>query len=149
MSRWMRGLRRCWLALLLGMLTVPALAHEMSMAEMQLREVAPGDFLWQWGPSEKYPPGQVLRLQWPEGCTADATHVRCGEHGLAGRVSVEGVGEFFSAVLVKVNWRDGQTRVYTLTKAQPSVQLRRHEALPMVEQFWQHVLESARHLLWE
>lgn len=123
MSRWLRGLRRCWLALLLGMLTVPALAHEMSMAEMQLREVAPGDFLWQWGPSEKYPPGQVLRLQWPEGCTADATHVRCGEHGLAGRVSVEGVGEFFSAVLVKVNWRDGQTRVYTLTKAQPAVQL--------------------------
>lgn len=125
-----RVLQRLWraacaggLALVLMLQGGPARAHEMSMAEMQLREVAPGDFLWQWGPSEKYPPGQVLRIQWPEGCTADATHLRCGERGLTGRISVEGVGEYFSAALIKVHWRDGQARVYTLTKAQPTVQL--------------------------
>ena len=50
------------LAWSLALLHGPAGAHEMTMAEMQLREVAPGDFLWQWGPSEKYPPGQVLKL---------------------------------------------------------------------------------------
>lgn len=111
------------LAASLACAAIPARAHEMSMAEMQLREVAPGDFLWQWGPSEKVPPGQVLRLQWPQGCTSDATRLRCGPDGLAGRLEVAGVGEAFSALLLKVHWRDGQSRVYTLTQAQPAVQL--------------------------
>ena len=118
-------LKRLRAALLLALVAaaLPSPAHEMSMAEMQLREVAPGDFLWQWGPSEKYPPSQVLRVSWPEGCEADATRLRCGERGLSGRIAIDGVGEYFSAALVKVHWRDGQSRVYTLTKAQPAVQL--------------------------
>ena len=114
---------RAWLLLAAAATASPAFAHEMSMAEMQLRELAPGEFLWQWGPSEKYPPSQVLQVSWPEGCVADATRLRCGARGLAGRVAIEGVGEYFSAALVKVHWRDGQVRVYTLTKAQPAVQL--------------------------
>ena len=36
---------------------------------------------------------------------------------------MEGVGQRFSAVLVKVFWADGQSRVYTLTAGQPSVTL--------------------------
>jgi hydrogenase/urease accessory protein HupE len=38
-------------------------------------------------------------------------------------MEVEGVGRRFSAVMVKVLWQDGQTRVYTLTAGQPRVQL--------------------------
>lgn len=114
---------RAVLLLALALIAAPTRAHEMSMAEMQVREVAPGEFMWQWGASEKYHPSQVLRVTWPEGCEADATRLRCAGPGLAGRLAISGVGEYFSAALVKVHWRDGQVRVYTLTKAQPSVQL--------------------------
>lgn len=101
----------------------PAVAHEMTMAEMQLRETQPGEFLWQWGAGEKRPVSQDLTPVWPQGCTADATVLRCGASGLAGTLSVKGVGDRYSAAVVRVFWRDGQTRVYTLTKAQPAVQL--------------------------
>ena len=41
----------------------------------------------------------------------------------AARSACEGVGKRYSAAMVKVFWLDGQSRVYTLTAAQPSVQL--------------------------
>jgi hydrogenase/urease accessory protein HupE len=49
--------------------------------------------------------------------------IRCGAAGLRGTLTVDGVGNSYSAVMVKVFWLDGQTRVYTLTTAQPKVQL--------------------------
>ncbi|MGM9480559.1 HupE/UreJ family protein [Roseateles sp. NT4] len=101
----------------------PAFGHEMSMAEMQLRETQRGEFLWQWMASDKRPAAQDLTPVWPAGCTADATMLRCGPQGLSGTLSVNGVGERYSAAMVKVFWLDGQSRVYTLTKAQPTVQL--------------------------
>lgn len=102
---------------------LPAFGHEMSMAEMQLRETQRGEFLWQWGAGEKRPIAQDLTPVWPQGCTVEPNVLRCGETGLAGTLSVKGVGERYSAAVVRVFWRDGQTRVYTLTKAQPTVQL--------------------------
>ncbi len=114
-----------WLLLLAAALpaALPAFGHEMSMAEMQLRETRRGEFLWQWGAGEKRPIAQDLTPVWPQACKADAGMLRCGEAGLAGTLSVKGVGERYSAAVVRVFWLDGQTRVYTLTKAQPSVQL--------------------------
>ena len=45
MSRW-------WLRISLALLAACGLstawAHELSMAEMELREVAPGQFTWMW-----------------------------------------------------------------------------------------------------
>jgi hydrogenase/urease accessory protein HupE len=49
--------------------------------------------------------------------------LRCGEDGLRGTLGMRGVGKGVSAVLVKVHWLDGQTRIYTLTAGQPEVQL--------------------------
>ncbi|MFT7773049.1 HupE/UreJ family protein [Roseateles sp.] len=114
-----------WLLALVATLpaALPAFGHEMSMAEMQLRETRRGEFLWQWGAGEKRPIAQDLTPVWPQACAAEATVLRCGEAGLAGTLSVKGVGERYSAAVVRVFWLDGQTRVYTLTKAQPSVQL--------------------------
>jgi hypothetical protein len=60
---------------------------------------------------------------WPQGCEADAGVLRCGARGLTGVLSVEGVGDAYSAALVKVFWLDGQSRVYTLTAQQPLVHL--------------------------
>jgi hydrogenase/urease accessory protein HupE len=113
--------RRCLLALLV-LLAATASAHEISMAEMELRQASPGEFLWQWTAGNRTGEN-VLRPVWPEGCRDDAGVLRCGEGGLRGRLGMEGVGQRFSAVLVKVYWLDGQMRVYTLTAGQASVQL--------------------------
>jgi hydrogenase/urease accessory protein HupE len=111
------------LAALLALCSLVAGAHELSMAEMQVREVAPGQFLTQWTASEKRAASEVLHPVWPEGCAAEGEMLRCGEGGLKGTLSVDGVGKDYSAAMVKVFWLDGQSRVYTLTAGQPSVQL--------------------------
>lgn len=102
-----------------------ASAHEMSMAEMELRETSVGEFFWQWSAAsdKRRPISEELKVEWPEGCTAAATALHCGKEGLKGKLSIHGVGKAYSAVLVKVFWRDGESRVYTLTGGQPSVQL--------------------------
>ncbi len=114
---------RAALLLALSVVVLPGWAHEMSMAEMQLRETKRGEFIWQWGAGEKRPIAQDLAPVWPASCQAEANMLRCGESGLSGSLSVNGVGERYSAAVIKVFWLDGQTRVYTLTKGQPTVQL--------------------------
>ncbi|WP_290659755.1 HupE/UreJ family protein [Aquabacterium sp.] len=118
-------MRRCLNGLLVGLalLASTASAHEMSMAEMQVREMAPGEFLWQWTASEKGAVADVLKPIWPEGCQAELNVLHCGKLGMQGTLSVEGVGKAYSAALVKVFWLDGQSRVYTLTAGQPTVHL--------------------------
>jgi len=108
-----------WLALAAS----SAGAHEMTMAELELRETRPGEFLWQWGASGSRPIADELTPSWPEACRSEANLLRCGQLGLSGVFSIDGVGERYSAALVKVYWRDGQSRVYTLTERQPSVHL--------------------------
>jgi hydrogenase/urease accessory protein HupE len=111
---------------LLALLTLgsaPARAHEMSIAEMEIRETPTGDFLWQWIATNDRTGRMTLVPQWPEGCVADGQVVQCGAAGLTGRFVIDGVGKKYSAAIVKVHWRDGQTRVHTLTESQPSVQL--------------------------
>jgi hydrogenase/urease accessory protein HupE len=124
----MRRSPRAWLvaavALAPAALVAPARAHEMSMAEMEVRETSPGEFFWQWSAaSDKRPMGDDLVPSWPEACQAGPNVLRCGAAGLKGTLSMDGVGKRYSAALVKVVWRDGQTRVYALTKAQPTAQL--------------------------
>ena len=122
MKRLVKWLRAA-LLLALAAAALPSLAHEMSMAELLLHEIRRGEFIWQWGAGEKRPIAQDLTPVWPAGCTAEANVLRCGEQGLSGTMSVRGVGERYSAAIVKVIWQDGESRVYTLTKAQPTVHL--------------------------
>jgi hydrogenase/urease accessory protein HupE len=89
---------------------------------MEVRESARGEFLWQWLPSEK-PPADELRVIWPESCQPGESVLHCGTQGLRGTLEIEGVGQTYSAAMVKVFWLDGQNRVYTLTTAQPKVHL--------------------------
>jgi hydrogenase/urease accessory protein HupE len=116
---------RAWLVAGLLLLCCAAHAHELTMAEMELRETAPGEFLWQWSASNEKQrlPSEDLSPVWPKQCEVGPTVLRCGEEGLRGALSVEGVGRSYSAVLVRVYWLDGQSRVYTLTAAQPKIQL--------------------------
>jgi len=112
-----------WLGLLALLASGGARAHELTMAEMQLREMAPGEFAWQWTASEKGTVSDDLTPHWPEGCTVDDTVLHCGAGGLRGTLSIDGVGERYSATLVKVFWLSGDSRVYTLTAGQPHVTL--------------------------
>ena len=119
----MRRMIRSLLMAGLALLGNAAFAHEMSMAEMQLRETARGEFLWQWTASEKRAASDDLTPVWPEACRAEANVLHCSDTGLQGTLSIDGVGKRYSAALVKVFWLDGQSRVYTLTAGQPTVQL--------------------------
>ncbi|NWG73731.1 MAG: HupE/UreJ family protein [Rubrivivax sp.] len=120
MSRWWRSLG---LALLVLLAAGGAAAHEMSIAEMELRETAPGEFLWQWTASGARPVASALTPRWPETCRAEENMLRCGPGGLRGTLSIDGIGKRYSAALVKVFWLDGGSRVYTLTEGVPRVQL--------------------------
>jgi hypothetical protein len=124
-ARWAGLLHACSLtACLLALSARPAAAHEMTMAEMEVRETIPGDFFWQWSASnDKRPMGDDLTPRWPQSCVAGPSAIHCGSAGLRGTLSVDGVGKRYSAALIKVYWLDGQSRVYTITSAQPQVQL--------------------------
>jgi hydrogenase/urease accessory protein HupE len=101
-----------------------ARAHEMTMAEMDVRETAPGEFIWLWSATnDKRPLGTDLAPVWPAGCREDPNSLHCGTNGLKGTFSVTGVGERYSAAIVKIHWLDGQSSVYTLTSAQPRAEL--------------------------
>jgi hypothetical protein len=91
---------------------------------MEVHETAPGDFIWLWSAvNDKRPMEGDLVPRWPEVCSGDANALHCGKSGLTGTLSIEGVGKRYSAAMVKVIWLDGQSRVYTLTSAQPKVEL--------------------------
>jgi hydrogenase/urease accessory protein HupE len=144
------------LLLALAFVARPAAAHEMTIAEMELREVAPSQFLWQWTATGNRPVDDALRPTWPAGCVAEPGVVRCDANGLKGTFAIDGIGEGYSAVLMKVFWRDGQSRVYTLTRAQPRVQLfgsadDRRGIVEVASAYTvlgvQHILEGIDHLL--
>jgi hydrogenase/urease accessory protein HupE len=119
----MKSLLRALLALALAAIAGAAAAHEMSMAEMEVRQLSHTEFLWQWTATGNRPAVQTLVPVWPEGCRAEANLLRCDERGLRGTLQMQGVGEVYSAALVKVVWLDGQARVYTLTGSQPKARL--------------------------
>ncbi len=119
----MRPVLRAFLLMLWAFMAMPSHAHEMTMAEMQLREINRGDFLMMWGPGEKRAPSDELSPVWPESCRAEGSMIHCGERGLSGLLQMDGIGKTFSAAMVKVYWLDGGVRVYTLTASQPTVHL--------------------------
>jgi hypothetical protein len=108
--------------LALGLL-LPALApaHELSLADLRLREVRPGEFLWNWGTGGLgRSPQDELAIRWPDGCSAQGDQLLCRQ-GLKGELAVTGIGDSYSATLLRVTWQDGQSRTYTLTQAQPAL----------------------------
>jgi hydrogenase/urease accessory protein HupE len=157
----MKRLLHAWLFAALTLCGVtfsaPAPAHEMTMAEMEVRETAPGEFFWQWSAqNDKRPMGDDLIPHWPESCEPGPNRLSCGKAGLKGALAIDGVGKRYSAAIVKVFWLDGQTRAYTLTQAQPTVQLygSAEDQRGKGEIAWaytvlgvQHILSGVDHLL--
>jgi hypothetical protein len=147
----------CPIVAILVATAAPAHAHEMTMAEMEVRETSPGEFVWQWSAAnDKRPMGDDLVPHWPESCSVGPSSLHCGTGGLKGTLEIEGVGKRYSAAMVKVFWLDGQSHVYTITGAQSSVQLygsaddqrdRGEIAKAYVVLGVQHILSGIDHLL--
>ena len=117
-------LKRAVLSVVLLMSGAEAYAHEMTMADLTMREVAPKEFVWSWGiPGKNTPISQDLTPVWPEGCVGDAKTVRCGERGLAGNLKINGIGKNYSAVILRITWQGEQRSTFTLTKNQPTARL--------------------------
>jgi hypothetical protein len=137
-----------WLGAVLMLFLVDAGAHEMSIAEMELREVSRGDFLMQWTATQRGP-AEDLTPVWPSGCRLEGNRLRCGADGLRGPLRIEGVGQRYSAAMVKVFWADGPMRVYTLTPAQPTVQLygSADDRRGIGEIAWAYVVLGVEHIL--
>lgn len=111
------------LALLLALLPTLAPAHELSIAELNLRERIPGEFQWHWGTGGiGRQPREELGLRWPQGCIVELDRIDCPQ-GLDGTVEVEGLGNAYSAMMLKITWLDRETRIYTLSTRQPTVRL--------------------------
>ncbi len=123
-SALLRWWRRLGLVMLLFALQGAAVAHEMTMADLSVRETGQGEFVWSWGvPGKNTPVSQDLTPVWPAGCTGDAQTVHCGGKGMAGMLAVEGIGNHYSAVIVRIAWRGEQHSTHTLSKNVPGVRL--------------------------
>jgi len=95
------------------------------MAEMEVRETSPGEFLWLWSAlSTSAQRRTELDADWPTLAASGRTSCIAGRAASRGTLAMEGVGKTYSAALVKITWLDGQSHVYTLTRAQPSVEVR-------------------------
>ncbi len=112
---------RMWLVgLILGLGVISVNAHEMSIAEMTLRQTKPHEYSWAWGvPGRDRPISQDLKVTWPDGCRADEHVIHCGPRGLKGVVAVTGLGGAYSAALISLSTSSSmQPQVYTLTSSQ-------------------------------
>jgi len=150
-------LQRAFLSVVLVVSGAEACAHEMTMADLTMREVAPKEFIWAWGvPGKNTPISQDLTPVWPEGCVGEANTVRCGERGLAGSLAVNGIGKNYSAVILRITWQGEQRSTFTLTKNQPAARLfgsaRDERDAGQVAQTYfvlgiEHILSGIDHLL--
>ena len=157
LSHFKQLLKHAVLSLILLVGAAGVYAHEMTMADLSMREVAPKEFVWAWGiPGKNTPVSQDLTPVWPEGCVGDANTVRCGERGLAGSLSVNGIGKNYSAVILRITWQGEQRSTFTLTQNQSSVRLfgsaRDDRDASQVAQTYavlglEHILSGIDHLL--
>jgi hydrogenase/urease accessory protein HupE len=120
-----RALVRALVLLALLLAGACACAHEMTMAEMTVRELQSGQLMWSWGiPAAGKPIESELQVRWPGDCREEEERVlRCGAGGLAGPLAVEGLGRSYSAAIINIQWKSGEQRSYTLTPRRPEVRL--------------------------
>jgi hydrogenase/urease accessory protein HupE len=111
------------LTLVASFFALNAKAHELTIAELEIRQFSQSGFQWQWVATSVKAASGSLSVVWPDRCRAEENQVNCGEDGLKGELTVDGVGKSYSAAIVRVHWLDGKLVTHTLTTAQPSIQL--------------------------
>lgn len=110
-------------ALFFCSIATPLAAHEPSLAVLELREIGPvGHYLGEW----PLPPTEPdLKPIFPPQCTWTPPELNCGEKGLIGRLSFEGLGVNQSATMIRVFPKEGPLQAYTVSAAHPVVNLAR------------------------
>jgi HupE / UreJ protein len=110
--------------LLIALWTPIASAHEMTLSELTVKEFAPSEYIWSWGAGAKgRPVAEDLQVNFPSHCTVEPRIVRCPTKGLSGEISIKGLGENYSATLLRVSSLNTEPRVFTLTSVQPKAML--------------------------
>jgi len=121
--RWVTGWGIVVLAFIAVTIATPLQAHEPSIAVMDLREMgAAGHYLGEW----TLPPvDETLKPIFPEQCAWTPPELACGDRGLVGKISFEGLGSKQSATMIRVIPKDGPIQAYTLSAAHPVANLAR------------------------
>jgi len=125
MNRFIYG----WLLAVLAVATffsavAPVSAHEPTIAVIELREEGPvGHYIGSW----PLPPvDETLNPIFPSQCTWAPPELDCGELGLTGRLSFEGLGSKQSATMIRVIPKSGPIEAYTVSAGHPYVTLARN-----------------------
>lgn len=119
----MRTLLRVVLLVLGALACINSLhAHEATMGVVEFREVRAGTYVGRWV-SEPNIGGGNVQLRMPPHCFLKMPELSCGTRGLVGPVTIANLGAGLSAVLVKVFPLDGDYRSYTLSSANPTVNI--------------------------
>ena len=148
------GAKRWLVGLLLALLpTVLTWAHDTPIALLELRETQPGSFLESWTFSSALNVDTPLAI-YPAHCQHDLPRVDCGDEGLRGALTIDRLGERYSAAVVRITPLGEATRTFTLTAAQPVANLNGGEALPWTQVArsyvplgFEHILLGIDHLL--
>lgn len=145
------------LYLLLGALQAivcaATLAHETPIALLTLTERQEGVFnvYWNYSSSRNLsPPTPVF----PQHCVYDYPKLNCGAKGLYGRLELLQLGERYSAAVIQIKRLGIETHTYTLTGANPALNLTPDGKLPLsqvavsyIPLGFEHILLGVDHLL--
>lgn len=114
------------LLLLLAAAVLPggsARAHVTELAVLKVTEIAKGAFRITWELKPNTDITANLEPIFPPHCKREDLTLDCGEKGLVGALSFEGIGQGQSAAMFKLSFRDGSTQLHTLTPSRPIVQV--------------------------
>lgn len=118
LARWLRP-TIAWLVFAVCLLGGGASqAHETPVALLRLNEVRPGSFVESW----TYSSSRNLSVptpSFPEHCAYAPPRLDCGSKGLVGPITVSGLGERYSAAVIRITALDGVTQSFTVTAATP------------------------------
>ena len=128
-------------------------AHETPIALLSIKELRTGvfDVAWTYSSSvTPLPPTPVF----PSHCTYDYPQLNCGERGLVGKISLQELGEKYSAAVVQVARLGEKRQSFTLTGASPSIVLTLDGSLPWTQVMssyvplgFEHIMLGVDHLL--
>jgi len=147
-------LRTLTLLLVLSpLLASNAFAHNTPIALLTLseRQVGVFDAEWTYSSTDNMNPPAP---SFPPQCQFHYPRLNCGEQGLTGTLSMDQLGQRYSAAVVQIQWQDGRTAAYTLTGASPAITLTATGKLPLqqvaaayIPLGFEHILLGVDHLL--
>jgi len=119
---------------LLWVTIIPCYAHAPSLAVLSLQENEAGSFTLSWqtapGFSSRDEAFISLPLNFPSHCSFSARQLNCGKDGLTGEIGFTKFDRNISALVLKITWRDGDIRNYTLTSSKNTIHITKNDHAP-------------------